>query len=91
MNVSDTKDGVKQGDAHTCITSSVSDKNHPGDFVFFGDYGDSSNNFGPDHIYVSESDALDKFANTIDFYYLSATRNTKSAKRFLGKALSSRS
>ena len=30
--------------------------------------------------------ALDKFGNTIDFY-LSATRNTKAAKRFLGKAL----
>ena len=30
--------------------------------------------------------ALDKRANTIDFY-LSATRNTKAAKRFLGKAL----
>ena len=29
--------------------------------------------------------ALDKFGNTIDFY-LSATRNTKAAKRFLGKA-----
>ena len=31
--------------------------------------------------------ALDKLGNTIDFY-LSATRNTKAAKRFLGKALS---
>ena len=31
--------------------------------------------------------ALDKFGNTIDFY-LSATRNAKAAKRFLGKALS---
>ena len=30
--------------------------------------------------------ALDKFGNTIDFY-LSATRNTRAAKRFLGKAL----
>ena len=30
--------------------------------------------------------ALDKLGNTIDFY-LSATRNTKAAKRFLGKAL----
>ena len=30
--------------------------------------------------------ALDKFGNTIDFY-LSSTRNTKAAKRFLGKAL----
>ena len=30
--------------------------------------------------------ALDKFGNTIDFY-LSATRNTKAAKRFLGKSL----
>ena len=30
--------------------------------------------------------ALDKFGNTLDFY-LSATRNTKAAKRFLGKAL----
>ena len=30
--------------------------------------------------------ALDKFGNTIDFH-LSATRNTKAAKRFLGKAL----
>ena len=30
--------------------------------------------------------AVDKFGNTIDFY-LSATRNTKAAKRFLGKAL----
>ena len=30
--------------------------------------------------------ALDKFGNTIDFY-LSATRNTKAAKRFLGQAL----
>ena len=30
--------------------------------------------------------ALDKFGDTIDFY-LSATRNTKAAKRFLGKAL----
>ena len=30
--------------------------------------------------------ALDKFGNTIDFY-LSATRNTTAAKRFLGKAL----
>ena len=30
--------------------------------------------------------ALDKFGNTIDFY-LSATRNAKAAKRFLGKAL----
>ena len=29
---------------------------------------------------------LDKFGNTIDFY-LSSTRNTKAAKRFLGKAL----
>ena len=29
---------------------------------------------------------LDKLGNTIDFY-LSATRNTKAAKRFLGKAL----
>ena len=29
---------------------------------------------------------MDKFGNTIDFY-LSATRNTKAAKRFLGKAL----
>ena len=32
------------------------------------------------------SRALDKFGSTIDFY-LSATRNTKAAKRFLGKAL----
>ncbi|KZK92555.1 MULTISPECIES: IS6 family transposase [unclassified Pseudovibrio] len=31
--------------------------------------------------------AVDKFGNTIDFY-LSPTRNTKAAKRFLGKALS---
>ncbi|QFT29602.1 Integrase core domain protein [Labrenzia sp. THAF82] len=30
--------------------------------------------------------AVDKFGNTIDFY-LSATRNTKAAKRFLGKTL----
>ena len=30
--------------------------------------------------------AVDKLGNTIDFY-LSATRNTKAAKRFLGKAL----
>ena len=30
--------------------------------------------------------AVDKFGDTIDFY-LSATRNTKAAKRFLGKAL----
>ena len=30
--------------------------------------------------------ALDKFGNTLDFY-LSSTRNTKAAKRFLGKAL----
>jgi len=30
--------------------------------------------------------ALDKFGNTIDFY-LSATRNTRAAKRFLGKTL----
>ena len=30
--------------------------------------------------------AVDKFGNTIDFY-LSDTRNTKAAKRFLGKAL----
>ena len=30
--------------------------------------------------------ALDKLGNTVDFY-LSATRNTKAAKRFLGKAL----
>ena len=30
--------------------------------------------------------ALDKLGNTLDFY-LSATRNTKAAKRFLGKAL----
>ena len=30
--------------------------------------------------------AVDKFGNTIDFY-LSSTRNTKAAKRFLGKAL----
>src|SRR3954465_4887306 len=30
--------------------------------------------------------AVDKFGNTIDFY-LSPTRNTKAAKRFLGKAL----
>lgn len=30
--------------------------------------------------------AVDKFGNTIDFY-LSATRNAKAAKRFLGKAL----
>ena len=30
--------------------------------------------------------ALDKLGNTIDFY-LSSTRNTKAAKRFLGKAL----
>ena len=30
--------------------------------------------------------AVDKVANTIDFY-LSSTRNTKAAKRFLGKAL----
>ena len=30
--------------------------------------------------------ALDKFGNTVDFY-LSATRNAKAAKRFLGKAL----
>ena len=30
--------------------------------------------------------ALDKFENTLDFY-LSSTRNTKAAKRFLGKAL----
>jgi transposase-like protein len=30
--------------------------------------------------------AVDRFGNTIDFY-LSATRNTKAAKRFLGKAL----
>ena len=30
--------------------------------------------------------ALDKLGNTIDFY-LSATRNTKAAKRFLGKSL----
>ena len=30
--------------------------------------------------------ALDKLGNTIDFY-LSATRNTRAAKRFLGKAL----
>ena len=30
--------------------------------------------------------ALDKFGNTLDFY-LSATRNTKAAKRFLDKAL----
>ena len=30
--------------------------------------------------------ALDKLGNTIDFYLL-ATRNTKAAKRFLGKAL----
>ena len=30
--------------------------------------------------------ALDKHGNTIDFY-LSATRNTRAAKRFLGKAL----
>ena len=30
--------------------------------------------------------ALDKFGDTIDCY-LSATRNTKAAKRFLGKAL----
>ena len=29
--------------------------------------------------------AVDKYGNTIDFY-LSATRNTKAAKRFLGKA-----
>ena len=29
--------------------------------------------------------ALDKFGNTLDFY-LSSTRNTKAAKRFLGKA-----
>ena len=32
------------------------------------------------------SRALGKLGNTIDFY-LSATRNTKAAKRFLGKAL----
>ena len=32
--------------------------------------------------------ALDKLGNTLDFY-LSATRNTKAAKRFLGKALPS--
>ena len=32
--------------------------------------------------------ALDKYGNTIDFY-LSSTRNSKSAKRFLGKALKS--
>ncbi len=32
--------------------------------------------------------AVDKFGNTIDFY-LSPTRNTKAAKRFLGKALNS--
>ena len=33
--------------------------------------------------------AVDKLGNTIDFYRapLSATRNTKAAKRFLGKAL----
>ena len=30
--------------------------------------------------------ALDKFGDTLDFY-LSSTRNTKAAKRFLGKAL----
>ena len=30
--------------------------------------------------------AVDKFGDTIDFY-LSSTRNTKAAKRFLGKAL----
>ena len=30
--------------------------------------------------------ALDKLGSTIDFY-LSATRNTRAAKRFLGKAL----
>ena len=30
--------------------------------------------------------ALDKFGNALDFY-LSSTRNTKAAKRFLGKAL----
>ena len=30
--------------------------------------------------------ALDKFGNTI-YFYLSATRNTKAAKRFLGKSL----
>ena len=30
--------------------------------------------------------ALDKFGDTLDFY-LSATRNTRAAKRFLGKAL----
>jgi transposase-like protein len=32
--------------------------------------------------------ALDKYGNTIDFY-LSSTRNTKAAKRFLSKALKS--
>jgi transposase-like protein len=32
--------------------------------------------------------AIDKFGNTIDFY-LSSTRNTSAAKRFLGKALKS--
>ena len=32
--------------------------------------------------------AVDKTGNTIDFY-LSRTRNTKAAKRFLGKALKS--
>ena len=32
--------------------------------------------------------ALDKYGNTIDFY-LSSTRNTAAAKRFLGKALNS--
>ena len=30
--------------------------------------------------------AVDKFGDTI-YFYLSATRNTKAAKRFLGKAL----
>ena len=40
---------------------------------------------GPRQVGVSVP-AVDKLGNTIDFY-LSATRNTKAAKRFLGKAL----
>ena len=47
---------------------------------------DETYNEGPRAKWAYLYRALDKFGNTIDFY-LSATRNTKAAKRFLGKAL----